>query len=561
MLTNPNLSPFESIGLCFSGGGYRASAFSLGVLSYLQRTNFADSILLEKVTAMSTVSGGTITGGYYASCQAKGIVFSEFFDNLYTFLYKDELLKTALSYMEEDELWKSNQKKRSLINAFALAYDTLLQPANMSEIDELADSHLKYVCFNATDFSFGLAFRFQNRGLFGNYRLYCEEINPFKGGIRIADAIAASSCFPMGFAPIIFPDDFRNGQPEAAYQNLKEKPNFVNGVGIMDGGIVDNQGIGSMVNINDSNDPGTPLDLIMVNDVGSYMMPPWQEDKTDLAKHGKNSLESVFSTFLKALQFNKYYLLSLLAGLSLILANSMELFNGRSWAGLYVTGGVVAGIGVVLSVIGVFTSLSSRFLMYTLRNLFRNHVPSIILARIQGLDTLSISLFRRMITERLSSTLTMVNYIFLNQLRRINYKFLYSNPKNKYRLITNTVYELNGQHQNLTDSVIDRGIMGDHCGKIKNSALIASQMPTTLWWDDEDRKLNRLDNLAACGQFTTCYNLMKYIDKLPGEAQQSKAVQDLMRHLASDWNKFKQNPRFMVDEIKPSTEQSTVGSV
>lgn len=33
MLTNPTLNPFESIGLCFSGGGYRASAFSLGILS------------------------------------------------------------------------------------------------------------------------------------------------------------------------------------------------------------------------------------------------------------------------------------------------------------------------------------------------------------------------------------------------------------------------------------------------------------------------------------------------------------------------------------------------
>ncbi|WP_158860537.1 patatin-like phospholipase family protein [Lunatibacter salilacus] len=551
MLTNPTLRPFESIGLCFSGGGYRASAFSLGVLSYLQQKHFADSILLEKVTAMSTVSGGTITGGYYASCQAKGILFSEFFDNLYTFHYKDELLKTALCYMEEDELWKSNSKKRSLINAFAIAYDTLLQPANMGELDELAGSHLKYVCFNATDFSFGLAFRFQNLGLFGNYRLYCEEIDPFRGGIRIADAIAASSCFPMGFEPIIFPDDFRNGQPVAAYQNLKEKPNFLNGVGIMDGGIVDNQGIGSMVNINNSNDPGTPLDLIMVNDVGSYMMPPWQEDQTDLAKHGKKSLESVFSNFLKALSFNRYYLITLLSGLLLILVNSMDLFFGKPWPGIYIIGGVLAGMGVVLSGFGIFTSLSARFLNYSLQNVFRNNIPSVLLSNIQGMDTLSVSLIRRMLTERLSSTFTMVNYIFLHQLRRINYNFLYENPKNKNRLITNTVYELNGEHQNLIKSVINTGIYGKHCERIKESALIASQMPTTLWWDDKDRKLNRLDNLVACGQFTTCYNLMKYIDELPEEVQYNKDIQDLLRQLKSDWEKFKQNPRFMVDEIKP----------
>jgi len=551
MLTKRTLTPFESIGLCFSGGGYRASAFSLGVLSYLQKTSFAGSILLDKVTAMSTVSGGTITGGYYAPCQAKGIPFAEFFNNLYTFLYRDKLLKTALRYMEDGDFWKSNPKKRSLINAFAMAYDTLLQPGTLVNLDDMTASHLKYVCFNATDFSFGLAFRFQNHGLFGNYRLYCDEIAPFKGGIRIADAIAASSCFPLGFEPIIFPDDFRNDQSETVYKNLKGKLLFAAGVGIMDGGIVDNQGIGSMVNINNSNSPGTPFDLIMVNDVGSYMMPPWQEDKKDLTENGTKSLESVFSNFLKALRFNKYYLITFLTGLVLILANSMEVFFGKSWSGLYISGGILTGMGLLLSGFGILTSLSAKFLLYTLNNLFRNNVSNVILSRIQGLNTLSVSLFRRLITERLSSTFTMVNYIFLNQLRRINYDFLYENPKNKHRLITNAVYELNGKHQNLTKSVLNKEILGNNCGKIEESALIASQMPTTLWWDDVDKKLNRLDNLIACGQFTTCYNLMKYIDELPEETQHDSDIQKLKQHLQTDWDKFKQYPRFMVDEIKP----------
>ena len=553
MLTKSTLTPFESIGLCFSGGGYRASAFSLGVLSYLNQTSYVASTLLEKVVALSTVSGGTITGGYYASCQAKGIPFSTFFADLYNFLDDDKLFKTALGYLEDEAFWKTNPKKRSLINGFSLAYEALLFPGTMEELDDLGNSHLRYVCFNATDFSFGLAFRFQNRGLFGNYRLYCEEMNPFKGGIRIADAIAASSCFPMGFEPIIFPDDFRNNQPENAYKNLKGKLLFVNGVGIMDGGIVDNQGIGSMININDSNSPDTPLDLIMVNDVGSYMMPPWLEDQKALSPDGKKSLESLFGNFLKVLRFNTYYLITLLIGLFLILANSIELFFGESWTGIYITGGVLTGMGIVLSGMGVFTSLGARFLNFTLHSVFQKNIPSVLLSSLHGLDKLSISLFRRMITERLSSTFTMVNYIFLHQLRRINYDFLYENPKNKHRLITNTVYELNGQHQNLIKSVINKGIFGNNCERIEESALIASQMPTTLWWDDEDRKLNRLDNLVACGQFTTCYNLMKYIDELPDEFKQDKGIQLLNQHLKSDWGKFKQFPRYMVDEIKPTT--------
>lgn len=551
MLTKSILVPFESIGLCFSGGGYRASAFSLGVLSYLNQINYSGSSLLEKVVAISTVSGGTITGGYYASCEAKGIPFSTFFADFYAFLNEDKLLDTAFCYMEDDDFWNNTSKKKSLINAFSLAYEALLIPGTMEELDNLKNSHLRYVCFNATDFSFGLAFRFQNRGLFGNYRLHCQEMDSFKGGIRISDAIASSSCFPMGFEPIIFPDDFRNNQPENIYKNLKGKLLFADGIGIMDGGIVDNQGIGSMININDSNSKDTPLDLIMVNDVGSYMMPPWVEDQKTISSNGKKSLESVFSSFLKALRFNKYYLITLFAGILLILANSMELFFGKSWTGIYIIGGILTGMGIVLSGFGVFTSLSARFLNATLHAIFRNNVPSVLLSRIQGLDKLSIPLFRRMITERLSSTFTMVNFIFLHQLRRINYDFLYDNPKNKHKLITNTVYELNGKHQNLTKSVINKEISGSNCERIEESALIASQMPTTLWWDEADKKLNRLDNLVACGQFTTCYNLMKYINGLPQEFKENTAIKLLNQQLKSDWEKFKNYPRYMVDENKP----------
>ena len=58
--------PFKSIGLCFSGGGYRATFFSLGVLAYLDRIKYQDNSLLENVEAISSVSGGTILGVAYS---------------------------------------------------------------------------------------------------------------------------------------------------------------------------------------------------------------------------------------------------------------------------------------------------------------------------------------------------------------------------------------------------------------------------------------------------------------------------------------------------------------
>ena len=48
------------IGLCLSGGGYRASFFHLGTIRYLEEAG-----IMEKVEVVSTVSGGSIIGAYY----------------------------------------------------------------------------------------------------------------------------------------------------------------------------------------------------------------------------------------------------------------------------------------------------------------------------------------------------------------------------------------------------------------------------------------------------------------------------------------------------------------
>ena len=49
------------IGLALSGGGSRAIAFHLGSLRALN-----DIGLLEKINVISTISGGSVIGAYYA---------------------------------------------------------------------------------------------------------------------------------------------------------------------------------------------------------------------------------------------------------------------------------------------------------------------------------------------------------------------------------------------------------------------------------------------------------------------------------------------------------------
>src|SRR5213596_991159 len=53
------------IGLALSGGGHRASLFALGVLLYL-----TDAQKNRDVVSMASVSGGSITNGYFA--QSRG---------------------------------------------------------------------------------------------------------------------------------------------------------------------------------------------------------------------------------------------------------------------------------------------------------------------------------------------------------------------------------------------------------------------------------------------------------------------------------------------------------
>ena len=61
------------IGMCFSGGGYRAATFDLGVMSYLYSVKLdKDTTLLDCVVALSSVSGGTIPSMKYMLAKAQG---------------------------------------------------------------------------------------------------------------------------------------------------------------------------------------------------------------------------------------------------------------------------------------------------------------------------------------------------------------------------------------------------------------------------------------------------------------------------------------------------------
>ena len=109
---------------------------------------------------------------------------------------------------------------------------------------------LEEIAFNATDFRAGLPFRFLKsvnaRARIGNGRNSMPREVAKRA--RVADIVAASSCFPGGFEPIGFPDDFVWEDPAAVVADLTAErgETFRQPIPLMDGGVADNQGLGSL---------------------------------------------------------------------------------------------------------------------------------------------------------------------------------------------------------------------------------------------------------------------------------------------------------------------------
>lgn len=110
------------IALTLSGGGYRASIFHIGVLSYLYHLRLDDgSRLLDHITVMSTVSGGTITGMLYLLSLAEDDNVPKHLAGMY-----DKIVTNNLAnYLLQNVAKKKNDSKLSVIKELGNVYDSV----------------------------------------------------------------------------------------------------------------------------------------------------------------------------------------------------------------------------------------------------------------------------------------------------------------------------------------------------------------------------------------------------------------------------------------------------
>lgn len=579
-------TPLEKIAMGLSGGGYRAAAFHLGSMAYLHHANYAGKTLLERVKMFSTVSGGTIPGVFYAYYKEQGKDFPEIFDNLIKLLDEFDLLTEGMKKLRGESGWPEH-KRRNLINAFAALYDEhYVNGGTFADLDNFKKSHIEEVAFNATELSRGSLFRFQNRGTMGNgtFRVPGKIVEP---AVKLGDVIAASTCFPGGFEPLAFPNDFFPAG-SAAMEVLDKKEEFQEPIGIMDGGICDNQGVDSILKAENRNRDDAPyyFDLIIISDVSSPYMEPFTFSKaeeapaTDIFDSNFNTLKNKAQGIQRSTKLVAY-LIGALSILALILSKAQN--NWMLGAGIV---GFVVFLMLIFSLNALKKSVidPAQEVWKDINNKFSFYLNKI---KFLELESIPFKELREPVIDRVGSLLTLVQEIFLKQIRRLIYGEVYQSHKWRYRQMSNLIYELRPddflESRNLgknkkygpwlkevkpvegeTEEEAKKGLKGEQAlehmlgTSIPDVAKDASHFGTTLWFTPEDQEEATLDKLIATGQFTMCYNLIYYLNDIMHPDHQvasgyealsdevKSQLEALHTQLLSDWKEFDKNPYFLV---------------
>ena len=574
----------KNIALAFSGGGFRAAAFSLGTLSYLDHVPYLDQPLLEQVKFIGSTSGGSITNLMYTAGLCADEPFNIIYKKIFCAMEGEKLLGRVFEILNDTQLWQKRKDKRiNLINAFSMAYDeaNMLGGKTFGELSEnIKYTHLDEITVNATEFTNGISFRFQSqhgnpsfpKGRVGNnYINFKRDQLEVAGLMKLGDLLACSSCFPGGFEPFLFPEDFTHGElntdmlvramqyktnpfsPPEEEDKQEKRTRFF----LMDGGIADNQAIESVLLANKRRQKNKrpTFDLIIATDVTSYFMdgfdlPP--EDK--LADSGKAGVSPLFIKrtlfvggclflLLVALYFTPYW---------------------KSWMYLPV-------IPMALS-LGIWLYLTAQFAAAGKKAKQENDSWLIVLLKYGAyFARLKMNVLKYMILARLKSVLLLANDIYLKQIRRHYYNMVYRDPDLSGLFISNAIYDLSLVKQKASADkdlvqVIGFDSLNDAedtqipapSAALKKVAEKARLVPTTLWFDLNNPDQQLRETIIATGQFTTCYNLLKYLIRLEkissasptGEVQPfGEDLRSLKNTMAADWKKFNEDPYFMLPVI------------
>ena len=312
------------IGLSFSGGGMRASAFAYGVLRELSRTDIASeghkSNLIDQVDLVSSVSGGSVTAAYFA---LKGSAMLNDYRKKFLSQNVEENLRTSVS----------------LTNLVRLSSDAALNDSTGLQV--WLDEHLfggatyrdvfargrPRLLINASDIYNRTPFVYNQE----SFSALCSDL----GAYPLSEAVAASAAVPLVFAPVVITNyaDRCQYDPPRWQQNALRNPNApavlranaqamqryraksdVKYVKLMDGGLTDNLGLtGILLERLTAGQPYDPLSereavkmkrlLFIIVDAGR---PPGGDWAKDVSTGASDLIQAVADTAVDANVRNTY---------------------------------------------------------------------------------------------------------------------------------------------------------------------------------------------------------------------------------------------------------------
>lgn len=222
--------PREGMGLCLSGGGYRAMLFHLGAIVRLNEAG-----ILQKLKRISSVSGGSITAGVLGY-KWKRLVFQ----NGVAANLMDEVVSPVRTLAGKtidvgSVLVGSLLPGTSISERVEKAYDqTLFHGATLQDLP--SDAEGPRFVINATSLQTGVLFRF-SKPFMADYLVGMIK----SPTVPLAKAVAASSAFPPVLSPCVL--NVKASDFDAQGRGLLFKEPFNSTIVLADGGVYDNLGL------------------------------------------------------------------------------------------------------------------------------------------------------------------------------------------------------------------------------------------------------------------------------------------------------------------------------
>ncbi|HEY0151550.1 MAG TPA: patatin-like phospholipase family protein [Longimicrobium sp.] len=504
-------APLGPIGLSLSGGGYRAAGFHLGVLGLLSEVG-----LLRDVAALSTVSGGTIVGIRWVVSLLDGVSFDEFRERFRAWLTATNVVREALGRLTSHPRGDVRSNP-SLIRCAAAVYAApdFLGDRRLGEVLD-GEGIPAEIIFNSTEFRSGNDFRFRrspnSRAKIGNGNFPVPR--EVAAQVRLADVVAASSCFPGGFEPILFPDEFHwaPGVLERVRQELGTK--FEPALPLMDGGIYDNQGVESVLRANEHGE----ADTLLISDTNTrqaalYVTPP--------APH-----RGWFTLRMAAWAGRLLFVLAAASVVALgVHAWREQSGNGWQWQDILVY--VVPGI---LCIATIAALIEARRTALEVRTRLRTQVQ--IAHAWKDLRDLTLTEAMVLVELRALSLISLTSNVFMKRVRGLVQASVFGNARYEKKRAMVLLYGLDEPHPKLYGEVPWLR-PSQH---LVDAVHRVDRMSTTLWFDSPEQ----LPTLERVGAATATFSLLRLIVERhgPDGGPAGSPVRELFDRLRGKWDGF-----------------------